>query len=269
MLIPRREGESAARERGQRVLVTGGGTGIGRAIADHFVAQGARVSVADLDASAIGVIADQNDREAVVLDVTDATAVDAWVSGAADRWSGIDVLVNNVGTPGPVGWVEDLSVQEWRDCLSAGLESHFLTCRRVMPIMKAQSGGSIIAIGSTAGLYGYGQRTPYAVAKWGLVGFMKSLAIEGGPWGIRANVVCPGSVAGPRIERVVHAEAAARGLSPDQILRQYVSAQSIARLVDPAEVASIVTFLASTSAAMVSGQVIAVDGNTETFHLDD
>ncbi|MGH3479359.1 MAG: SDR family oxidoreductase, partial [Nocardioidaceae bacterium] len=124
-----------------------------------------------------------------------------------------------------------------------------------------------VAISSTAGLYGYGMRTPYAAAKWAVIGFTKSLAIELGPFGIRANVVAPGAVKGPRMDRVIEAEAAQRRISADVVRREYVESQSIPRLVNPSEIADMCAFLASSRASMVNGQVIAVDGNTETFHI--
>jgi len=148
-----------------------------------------------------------------------------------------------------------------------GIDSHFLTCRRAAAVMKQQQSGSIINISSTAGQFGYGLRTPYAAAKWAVIGLTKSLAVELGPHGVRVNAVCPGSVDGPRMQGVIAAEAAARGMTPADVERQYTDGQSIHRLVQPGEIADLCRFLASPGAAMISGQAIAVDGHTETFHL--
>ncbi len=133
--------------------------------------------------------------------------------------------------------------------------------------MKRQRSGAIVNISSTAGLYGYGMRTPYAASKWAVIGLTKSLAIELGPFGIRANAVAPGSVDGPRMGRVIDAEAAQRGVSADVVRREYVECQSIPRFVKPTEIAETCVFLASPTASMVNGQVIAVDGHTETYHI--
>jgi NAD(P)-dependent dehydrogenase (short-subunit alcohol dehydrogenase family) len=133
--------------------------------------------------------------------------------------------------------------------------------------MKKQRSGSIVNMSSTAGQVGYGRRTPYAAAKWAVIGFTKSLAIEVGPFGVRANAICPGAVRGDRMARVIAAEATARGLPESDVEAEYASAQSISRFVDPQEIADMAFFLGSPQAQMVSGQAIAVDGHTETYHI--
>jgi len=176
-------------------------------------------------------------------------------------------LVNNAGIKGPTAFVEDVQVDEWRDCIAVNLDSHFACARRVAPIMKAQGHGAIVNISSMAGMVGYGMRTPYAAAKWAVVGLTKSLAIELGPHGVRCNCICPGSVRGDRIDRVIAAEAQQRGVGAQTIADEYVSGQSIKRFVEPTEIADLCVFLASPSASMISGQAIGLDGHTETYHL--
>ena len=133
--------------------------------------------------------------------------------------------------------------------------------------MKGQRSGNIINISSAAGLYGYGLRTPYAAAKWAVIGFTKSLAIELGPFDVRVNAVCPGTVEGPRNDRVIAAEAESRGVSQEAIQKELIQSQSIKRLVKPGEIADMCFFLASPAAKMVTGQAISVDGHIETFHI--
>ena len=251
-----------------RVLVSAGASGIGAAIADRFEGDGARVSICDRDESAVAAaLQGSPDRHGVVGDVSDTGDTQRWVAEVIDRWGGVDVLVNNAGIAGPTARVEDVDPGAWRDCLAVGLDSHFLLARLVVPHMKQQASGCIVAISSTAGLFGYGMRTPYAAAKWAVIGFTKSLAVELGPFGVRANVVAPGSVEGPRMGRVIEAEAAQRGVPAEDVEREYAEGQSIPRFVKPTEIADVCAFLASPQAAMVNGQVIAVDGHTETFHI--
>jgi NAD(P)-dependent dehydrogenase (short-subunit alcohol dehydrogenase family) len=133
--------------------------------------------------------------------------------------------------------------------------------------MKRQKAGSIINVSSTSGLYGVGLRTPYSAAKWGVIGLTKSLAIELGPFNVRVNAICPGSVAGERIERVIAAEAESRKRTPDEVRAEYVSGQSIKRFPEAEEIADLCVFLASDKAKMISGQALPIDGNTETYHM--
>jgi NAD(P)-dependent dehydrogenase (short-subunit alcohol dehydrogenase family) len=251
-----------------RVLVSAGASGIGAAIVARFRADGARVSICDRDEAAVRTAAEGDpELHAVVGDVADPADTERWVAEVVDLWGGVDVLVNNAGIAGPTALVEDVDPGAWRDCLAVTLDSHFLLARLVVPHMKQQQSGAIVAISSTAGLYGYGLRSPYAAAKWAVIGFTKSLAVELGPFGVRANVVAPGAVDGPRMGRVIEAEAVQRGVPPDVVRREYVESQSIPRFVKPSEIADMCAFLASADAAMVNGQVIAVDGHTETFHI--
>lgn len=252
----------------QRVIITAAAAGIGRAIASAFIGQGARVHVCDVDEAALTAFrADFPSAAAAAVDLADGDAFDAWLDDALDDLGGIDVLVNNAGTKGPTAAVEEVEPEAWRHCLAVSLDSHYRSARKVAGMMKAQRSGSIINISSTAGIYGYGMRTPYAAAKWAVIGLTKSLAIELGPYDVRCNAICPGSVAGARMEQVVAAEAMRRQVTPEAVAAEYVSGQSIKRFVDPGEIADMALFLASPAARMVSGQAIGVDGNTETFHL--
>jgi NAD(P)-dependent dehydrogenase (short-subunit alcohol dehydrogenase family) len=252
----------------QRVMITAGASGIGLAIASAFANGGAKVSICDVDEQALGEVSTAYPHIfARHVDVSDETAVDQWFDQATSDLGGLDVLVNNAGAKGPTGFVEEISLDDWRQCLGVCLDSHFLCARRAARRMKDLRSGSIINISSTAGLYGYGLRTPYAAAKWAVIGFTKSLAIELGPFDVRANAICPGSVEGHRMERVVKAEAESRSVSLELVRKEYTQSQSIKRFVKPEEIADMCVFLASPAAKMVTGQAIAVDGHTETFHI--
>ena len=252
----------------QRVLITAAAAGIGRSIAEAFIQSGATVHICDIDESALQECrAAWPGIRAAKVNLADSAALDEWLTSALDEMGGVDVLVNNAGIKGPTAFVEDISLDEWRLCLSVGLESHYLCAARVAPLMKAQGHGSIVNISSMAGMYGFGMRTPYAAAKWAVIGLTKSLAVELGPHGVRCNAICPGSVRGDRMDAVIAAEAAHRGLAPEAVAREYTSGHSIKRFVEPTEIAALCTFLASPASSMISGQAIGVDGHTETYHL--
>jgi NAD(P)-dependent dehydrogenase (short-subunit alcohol dehydrogenase family) len=133
--------------------------------------------------------------------------------------------------------------------------------------MKAQKSGIIINMSSNAGQHGFGNRTPYAAAKWGVIGLTKSLAIELGRHNVRCNAICPGSVKGERINRVIQGEADVRGVPFDVVAKEIVGNQSLERLTEPEEVAALAVFLATPQAFMINGQDIAIDGHVETFHI--
>ena len=252
----------------QRVLITAAAAGIGRSIAAAFIGHGARVHVCDVDPAALEAFrAEFPQAVATQVDLSDGAAIDAWLDVALADLGGVDVLVNNAGTKGPTAFVEDIEPEEWEQCLRVSLDSHFRCTRRVAGLMKAQRSGSVISISSMAGVYGFGMRTPYAAAKWAIVGLTKSLAIELGPHEVRCNCICPGTVRGERMDRVIAAEAAQRGITPEQVTAEYLSGQSIKRFVEASEIADLALFLASPAAKMINGQAIGVDGNTETYHI--
>jgi NAD(P)-dependent dehydrogenase (short-subunit alcohol dehydrogenase family) len=244
----------------KRVLITAGGSGIGRAMGEAFCAAGFEVWVTDVDAAALSECpATWITREG---DVTEETMIAATLDEIA-RAGGLDVLCANAGVAGPTALVEDVALEDWRRCVSVNLEGAFLAAKHATPLMKRAKSGAMILTSSTAGLYGYPNRAPYASAKWAVIGLMKTLAMELGPFGIRANAICPGSVEGPRMEGVLAREASAKGMTRDQVYEGYAKGTSMRSFVEARDVANMAVFLGSEAARMVSGQVIAVDGHTE------
>ena len=248
-----------------KVLITGGGAGIGRAMGQAFAAQGAEVWVTDVDMSVLEAL--PPGWRGSKCDVSDERAMADLFAQIKTDWGGLDVLCANAGVSGPTALVEDVSLADWHACLAVNLDGAFLAAKHAAPMMKAQKNGVITITSSTAGLHGYPNRAPYAAAKWAEIGLMKTLAMELGPFGIRCNAICPGSVEGPRMERVMAAEAAAKGISRDDVYRGYAAGTSMHSWVTADDIANMAVFLASDAARLVSGQVISVDGHTFNPHV--
>lgn len=250
----------------KRVIITAAATGIGRVTAESFLAAGARVHVCDVDEARLKAFkAAQPALGATVADVADAAQVDRLFDDALATLGGLDVMVNNAGIAGPTGNVEDLKPEDWRRTLAVNLEATFLCCRRAVPALKKNRSGLIVNLSSAAGIFGFARRTPYASAKWAIVGFTKSLALELGPFGIRVNAICPGAVEGDRIERVIKAEAKASGRSESQVRSDTVRYSAMKTFVSPQDIANMILFLSSDAGARVSGQALSVDGYTYTL----
>ncbi|MEM7295237.1 MAG: SDR family NAD(P)-dependent oxidoreductase [Pseudomonadota bacterium] len=241
-----------------RVLITAGGSGIGRAMAEAFAARGAEVWVADVDDAALANCPGAwRARRCDVANEAQVAALLGEIGGP------LDVICANAGIAGPTADVTGVALEEWRSCVSVNLEGAFLTTKYGLGPMKAAGRGAIIYTSSTAGLYGYPNRAPYAAAKWAVIGLMKTVAMEAGPFGVRANAICPGAVEGPRMEGVLAREAAAKGMTRDAVYAGYAAGTSMRRFVEASDIAEMAAFLGSDAARLVSGQVIAVDGHTE------
>jgi NAD(P)-dependent dehydrogenase (short-subunit alcohol dehydrogenase family) len=248
----------------RRVLVTGGASGIGRAIVEYFSKDKAQIAICDADAAAVATFkGDFPYAISEVCDVRDEAQMEAFLARVEEAWGGVDVVCANAGTGGPAGRIEELDYQAWQDCVGVNLFGAFLTCRWAARLMKTQGSGVISITTSTSGFHGVPYRSPYVAAKWGLVGLMKTLAMELGPYGVRVNAVAPGAVEGPRMERVLEMEAAADGRDIEEVRQLYAAGTSMRTWVTGDDIAQMVGFLASDAASKVSGQLMAVDGYTE------
>ena len=250
----------------QRILVTAGAAGIGRAIAEAFLADGADVAICDVDSDQLAAMQEAYPTLiAGQVDVTNEAEMDAFLQQLKERWQGIDVVCANAGTGGPAGRIETLDFDEWQHCVATNLHGSFLTCRWAARLMRAQGSGLICLTSSTAGQMGYPLRSPYASAKWAIVGLTKTLAMELGEAGVHVNAICPGAVEGPRMDRVIENEASARRQAIDAVRQSYVKGVSMKTWVTAQDVANTIRFLASPSGSKISGQILAVDGHTETL----
>jgi NAD(P)-dependent dehydrogenase (short-subunit alcohol dehydrogenase family) len=242
--------------KGLRVLVTAGGAGIGRIIAQTFREHGAKVHTCDVDAAT---------RPDTLCDVSKLDEVERLFEAVAKALGGLDVLINNAGIAGPTARVEDIRPEDWDRTIAIDLSGMFYCTRKAMPMIKRSGGGSIVNLSSAAGRHGFPQRTPYAAAKWGVVGFTKSLAVEAGPDKVRVNAILPGIVEGERIRRVMAAKAEERGIAMEEQLKLALGQASIKALIEPRQLADMIVFLASPLGRTVSGQAISVDGDLQSL----
>lgn len=256
---------------GLRVIVTAAAGGIGRATAAAFHAQGARVHICDLDAGRLAqAAAALPGLGTTVADVADPAQVDRLFDEATAHLGGLDVLVNNAGIAGPTGPVETLAVADWERTMAVNINSQFYCARRAVPLLKAAAqatgrGGLIVNLSSVAGQFGYPLRAPYAASKWAVIGFTKTLAMELGDFGIRANAICPGPVEGPRIDGVIHARAESKGIPFDDMREIYLRQNSLHTFIQAQEIAELILFLCSPAGRKLSGQALSIDGHTESL----
>ena len=250
--------------KGLRVLVTAGAGGIGLEIARAFATEGARVHVCDVDAKALRTLAktDPNITHSR-CDVSDRKQVAKLFKEALTALKGLDVLVNNAGIAGPTGKVDEIAPEDWDRCLAIDITGQFNCTRLAVPHLRKSKNASIVNLSSAAGRLGFPLRTPYAAAKWGVVGFTKSLAAELGPDGIRVNAIQPGIVKGERIDRVMANKARARGISVEAMTREALSVVSMRTMVTPQQIADQIVFICSERGRTISGQAISICGDTQ------
>ena len=250
-------------------MVTGGNRGIGRAIAVALAADGFAVAVTARDADTLAdtvaaIEADGGTALAVPCDVRDEESVTTMARDVADLGR-VHTVVANAGIAGPTAPLHEIQLAEWRNCLATDLDGVFLTFRAFVPAMIESGAGSLIAISSMTGKRPLHGRTPYAAAKMGVIGLVRTLAVELGPHGIRVNAVCPGAVAGPRIDDVIRRQAATRGITEDEALLAFTGASPLARLVKANEVATACAYLASDAAASITGEDLNVSAGVVMY----
>ena len=250
---------------GKVALVTGGGTGIGRAISERFAAEGASVTVAGRRRGPIEDVAGRIGGQAVAADVSNEPDVRALVAACAERWGGLDVLVNNAGIPGPITELAEMDAAAFDQTLAVNIRGVALCIKHAAPRLRERGGGSIVNMSSRLGLRGYPMRAAYVATKFAVIGMTQSAAVELGPYGIRVNALCPGAVTGELMDAVVARRAAAEGRPAEQIVREsYTDVAALRRWVTPEEVAEAALFLASDAARSVTATHLVIDaGRTD------
>ncbi|KMO19706.1 SDR family oxidoreductase [Methylobacterium platani] len=246
---------------GLKVLVTAGAGGIGLEVAQAFVDEGARVHVCDVDRAALAALAPG--ITGTYADVASRGDVARLFAEAEAALGGLDCLVNNAGIAGPTGRVEEINPEDWDRTLDICITGQFNCVRLAVPLLRRSANPSIVNLSSVAGRFGFPLRTPYAAAKWAVIGFTKSLSRELGPDGVRVNAVLPGIVAGDRQRRVLEAKAQQRGVSFAEMEASAFAAASIKDYVTARQIADQILFLASERGKTISGQALAVDGDLQ------
>ena len=254
----------------KKIIISAAADGIGWSIAQECMSNGALVYVSDKNKGALDNISKHDlYKKQLFLDrvnTHDFQEVENYFNKLKDKIDKIDALINNVGIAGPTGKLEDLDINDWKETIDININSHFYYTKCAIPLLKKNNGGSIINLSSTAGLFGFPLRMPYATSKWAVIGMTKSLAMELGKFNVRVNAICPGSVYGDRMKRVIEAKAKLLGVTEDNLQKDYESMISLKTFVNKEDIANMAVFLLSQEAHKISGQIMTVDGNTERMN---
>ena len=254
----------------KKIIISAAANGIGWSIAQECMLNGAIVYISDKNKQSLDEISKHDLYEKQlfldIINAHDAQEVEDYFNKIKNNVDSIDALINNVGIAGPTGKLEELNINDWKETIDININSHFYYTKFAIPLIKNNNGGSIINLSSTAGLFGFPLRSPYAASKWAVIGMTKSLAIELGEFNIRVNAICPGSVSGNRMKRVIQAKAESLGVKEASIQKDYESMVSLKTFVDKKDVSNMAVFLLSEEAKNISGQVMTIDGNTERMN---
>ncbi|WP_444996510.1 SDR family NAD(P)-dependent oxidoreductase [Aliikangiella sp. IMCC44359] len=241
-------------------VVTGGGTGIGKAIAQTFANAGALVIVVGRQLETIQAVADETNGRAITCDVTNMQQVEALFNEIINKYGQLDVLVNNAGQSGPVANLSEVNMQAWRECVDVNLFGVIHCLQAAAKIMTQQGSGSIINMSSLMGLQGYPMRSAYSATKFAIIGVTQAIAREVGPYGVRVNAICPGAVSGELMDKVIAKRAVAEKRPASDIIKEnYTDVAALRRWVDPIDVAQTALFLASDSSQSITSESIKVD----------
>ncbi len=253
---------------GQVAVITGGNGGLGLAAAAAFAREGAHLVLAARSADALEMAAGRLRAQgvqalAVPTDVGRADAIEELFARAIEEFGQVDILVNNAGVSGPTAPLHEISLEAWEETLAVDLTSAFLCARAALPGMIRRGRGNILSVSSIFGKRAYPYRTPYAAAKWALIGLTQSLAHEVGRHGIRVNAICPGPIAGERIERVWRERSLRRGIPLEAIRDKMLRMAALRRIPEAGEFADLALFLVSDLSRGMTGQAINLSAGME------
>ena len=251
----------------KKYVISAGAEGIGFSIAKQIIKAGGKVYISDINKKKVNEIYKKYKDKifATNIDCTNPTDIKNYFKYLKSIKK-IDGLINNIGIAGPTKNLQDIRIDEWEKTIKTNLNSHFYFTKFSIPLLKKANRASIINLSSTAGLFGFAQRSPYAASKWAIIGLTKTLAIELGKYKIRVNAICPGSVEGNRMKRVISAKALLTKNNPRKVKKEFESMVSLQTFVNKENIASMALFLLSDESQNISGQAMTVDGNTERMN---
>ena len=249
----------------KKIIISGGASGIGWATAKTCLSKGAIVYLCDIDIKSLKKTKKHplNNKRlfSYECDASDEFEVSDLFNKIKKKTNKIDALINNVGIAGPTGTLEKLSSDDWEKTLKINVVSHFYFTKLAIPMLKKNKGGSIINISSGAGIMGFPLRSPYAASKWAVIGVTKTLAMELGKFKIRVNAICPGTIKGERMVRVIRDKANFLKISKKKIEKEFVSMASMNCWIYEEDIGKMCSFLISSDGERISGQAIPIDGN--------
>tara|TARA_B100000700_G_scaffold107224_1_gene120989 strand:- start:1 stop:786 length:786 start_codon:yes stop_codon:yes gene_type:complete len=249
----------------KKIIISAGASGIGWATAKICLSKGAYVYLCDIDNKSLNKIKKHPLANKKLFyyecDASDEDDVSNFFSQVNRKTKKVDALINNVGVAGPTGTIEKLSSEDWEKTLKINVISHFYFTKLAIPMLKKNKGGSIINISSGAGIMGFPLRSPYAASKWAVIGLTKTLAMELGKFKIRVNAICPGTIKGDRMIRVIRDKAKFLKVSKKKIEKDFISMASMNCWINEEDIGKMCSYLISSDGEKISGQAIPIDGN--------